>query len=167
MVQLSSRGLAEGAGEEDTGHVHDDRADEDVRRPVVHLAYEQAAAHGKGDVDRRGVGLRHPLALQRRIAAVVHDLVGRGYEIEGQEDTGGQQDNEGVQGDLAQHEGPVVREDLVEKDATALGHTQAVVQLADGLADAAVGAHLLLGAAFGRCRRGAHVVRSQNPGPTG
>ena len=60
-VQLA--GLAEGAGEEDAGHVHDDRAGEDVGRPVVHLAHEQAAAHVEGDVDRRLEGLRDPLAV--------------------------------------------------------------------------------------------------------
>ena len=52
-------GLAEGAGEEDPGHVDGDGPHEDVGRPVVHLADDQTAAHGEGEVDGRFVGGRH------------------------------------------------------------------------------------------------------------
>ena len=47
-------GLAECSGEEDAEHVDDDRPYEDVRRPVVHLAHEQTAPHGKAQVQCRG-----------------------------------------------------------------------------------------------------------------
>ena len=152
-VQLP--GLAEGPGEEDAGHVDDDRADEDVGRPVVHLAHQQAATHGEREVHRGGVGLGHPHAVQGLVDAVVdHHGLG-GHEVQGQEDAGGQQDHEGVQGDLAEHERPVVREDLVQEGPAALGHAQAVVELVDSRLDPAVGAGLLglaPGPGLGRAR---------------
>ena len=60
-VQLT--GLAERAGEEDPEHVHDHGRDEEQGGPVVDLADDQSAAHVEGDVQRRGVGLRHRDAL--------------------------------------------------------------------------------------------------------
>ena len=128
-------GLAEGAGEEDPGHVHGDGPDEDVGRPVVHLADDETAAHGEGEVDRRGVGGRHLDAPQRDVGAVVDDLGRRGDEVQRQEDAGGQEDDEGVEGDLPEQERPVVGEDLVQQGAAALGHAQPVVQPPDGAVD--------------------------------
>jgi hypothetical protein len=87
--------------------------------------------------------------------------------VERQEDACRQEHDEGVQGDLAQHEGPVIREDLVEEDPAALGHAQTVVELTDDPAHVPVGAQLLLRTALRLRRRGAHVVRSQKPGPIG
>ena len=138
-------GLAERPGEEHPGHVHGDGAEEDVGGPVVGLAHQQAGAHVEREADRRGVGLGHVLAPQRRVAAVVHDLVAGGHEVQGQEDAGAQQDDERVEGDLAEHERPVVGEDLVEERPAALGDAQAVVHPVEGLVDHG---------------------RSQNPGPT-
>jgi len=71
---------------------------------------------------------------------VVDDHCLGGHVVEREEDARGEQDDEGVQGDLAQHEGPVVGEDLVQEGAAALGDAEAVVELADDLAGAAVGA---------------------------
>ena len=62
-------GLAEGPGEEHPGHVHGDGAEEDVGGPVVGLADQQAGAHVEGQADRRGVGLRHPLAPERHVGS--------------------------------------------------------------------------------------------------
>ena len=62
MIQLISTWPPERSGEEDAEHVDDDRPDEDVRRPVVHLAHEQAAPDGEAQVDRRVEGLRDVLA---------------------------------------------------------------------------------------------------------
>ena len=71
-VQLA--GLAERAGEEDAHHVHEHRGDEEHRGPVVHLPHQQAAAHVEGDVERRGVGVRHRYAAQLGVGALVRRL---------------------------------------------------------------------------------------------
>src|ERR1700689_4069619 len=47
--------------------------------------------HVQGDLPRRPVGLRDPLAVQRLVAAVVDDLLARGDEVERQEDAGRQE----------------------------------------------------------------------------
>ena len=164
-------GLAEGTGEEDPGHVDGDGPDEDVGRPVVHLADDETAADGEGEVERRFVGRRHLHPVEGLIGAVVDDLGRRGDEVERQEDAGGQQDDEGVEGDLPEQERPVVGEDLVQHGAAALGHSQAVVQPADGPFDGLVRGALAVGRlAVGRGggTDGGHVVfRSQKPGPMG
>ena len=56
---------AEGAGEEDAQQVHDDRGDEQQRRPVVQLAHEQAAADVEG---QRPAPSRRPPTSPRRAA---------------------------------------------------------------------------------------------------
>ena len=53
-------GLAERPGEEHPGHVHGDRAEEDVGRPVVGLAHEQSRPHVEGEPDGGGIGLATP-----------------------------------------------------------------------------------------------------------
>ena len=106
--------LAERAGEEDAQHVDDHRGDEDHRGPVVHLPHQQAAADVEGDVQRRGVGLGHRYAAQLGVGALVDRLGHARDEPERQEDAGQQQDDEAPQRDLAEHEGPVVGEDLAE-----------------------------------------------------
>ena len=60
--------LAERAGEEHPRHVDHDRADEDVAGPVVHLAHQEAAAHGEGEIDRRGERLGDLLPVERQVA---------------------------------------------------------------------------------------------------
>ena len=161
--------LAEGAGEEDARHVHDDRADEDVAGPVVHLAHQQSAAHREGEVDRRVEGLGDLLAVERQVGAVVDTSAELGHEVERQEDTRDQQDDEGVERDLAEHEGPVVGEDLVHERPPALGDAQAVVELVEDLPTLAVGAVRPASSRVGwwGSRRHSCVQRSQKPGPTG
>ena len=68
--------------------------------------------------------------------------------VQGEEHAGREQDDERVQRDLAEHERPVVREDLVEERPAALGDAQPLVELGDRLADLPVGAERL----FGRLR---------------
>ena len=136
-VQLTR--LAECSREEDTTHVHHDGAHEDVAGPVVHLTHQQTAADGEGQVDRRGVGLGHLLTHERQVGAVVGRDGRRGHVVEGQENTGNEQYHEGVQRNFTEHEGPVVREDLVEERTATLGHAKSVVELVENLADLAVG----------------------------
>ena len=119
--------LAEGACEEDAQHVHEGRGDEQQGRPVVDLPDEEAAAHVEGDVQRRGERLGHGDALHELVGAGVLNLAHRRLEPDGQEDTGQQQHDEGVQGDLAEQEGPVVREHLAQGATAELGQWQAVV----------------------------------------
>ena len=90
------------------------RGDEDQRGPVVDLPDQQTAADLEADVHRRGVRLGHPHALQRRVRAVVDDLVHARVEEQRQIHTREDEDREAVEADLAQHEGPVVREDLAQ-----------------------------------------------------
>ncbi len=105
-------GLAEGAREEVAHHVDEHSGDENESRPVMHLADEEPATYVEGDVERGGEGLRHADAVERDVAALVHDLVHRGMEEEGEVDPRQHQHDEAPQTDLAQHERPVVREDL-------------------------------------------------------
>ena len=151
-VQLA--GLAVGAGEEDPQHVRHEGRHEQDRRPVVDLPHQQAAADVEADVQRRGVGLGHLHALQRRVRALVHDLDHARLEPERQERPGQQQDDEGVQGDLAQHERPVVGEDLLDVAPEEGGGPEALVDEAQRALD---------------CLRGGGVAhpRSQKLGPMG
>jgi hypothetical protein len=152
--------LAERAGEEDPEHVHHDRHHEHQRGPVVDLPHQQAAAHVERDVQGAGVRLGHPDAVQRRVRAVVdHVAVGRGEE-QRQEDAGQQQHDEAVQRDLAQHEGPVVREDLAQLLLGRAGDAETLVEVVGGLPAERGRDDLLV------CSRSAHP-RSQKLGPTG
>ncbi len=151
-------GLAERAGEEDAHHVHDHRRDEDQRRPVVDLTDQQATADVEADVQRRGEGLGHHDALHRHVRAVVHDLVHARVEEQRQVHTREDDDDEAVEADLTQHEGPVVREDLAH-----VGLGQAV----DAQAAVRPVRYSLAGRRFALVVvAGAHP-RSQNAGPTG
>ena len=119
--------LAERAGEEDAHHVDEHRGDEQHRGPVVHLPHEQSAADVERDVEGRGVGLGHVDAAELVVAAHVGDLTHARHEPQGQERAGQQQDDEAPQGDLAEHERPVVREDLAHLRLGELGQAEAVV----------------------------------------
>ena len=77
---------------------------------------------------------RHFHALQRDVAAVVVRLRHGRVEEERQEGAGEQQDDEGVQRDLAEHEGPVVGEDLPAEFTQDSGAADALV---DEVGDAA------------------------------
>ena len=165
-------GLAERAGEVDPQEVDHHRGDEDHRGPVVHLPQQQPAADVERQEQRGAVRLRHPDAAHRVVGALVLDLAHRRHVPEGQEHAGEQQDDEAPQRDLAQHERPVVGEDLAElllhgrAEAEALvgpvGDDAGPVRLlrGGGLAPVAVG-HL--------ARVDAHqsLFRSQKLAPTG
>ena len=107
----------ERAGEEDAHHVGEHRHHEHQRCPVVHLADEQAAADLERDVQCSCVCARHLHTVKREVRAVVDDLGNRRVEEQRQVDTGQQQNDEAVQGHLAEHERPVAREDLVQLGA--------------------------------------------------
>jgi hypothetical protein len=82
---------------------------------MVHLAHDEATAHVERDVQRGFVRLRHLDPTQRRVAAVVRGLGHGRVEEQRQERTRQQQHDERVERDLAEHERPVVREDLVQQ----------------------------------------------------
>jgi hypothetical protein len=97
-------------------------ADEDERRPVVHLPHQQAGRYVEAQPHDGVVGDGHLRAVQGRVRALVDDRRLRRLEEQRQEDAGHHQYDEAVQGDLAEEERPAVREDvaqLVAKDAAA------------------------------------------------
>ena len=106
--------LAVGAGEEDAEQVEDDRGDEDVGRPVVRLPHQQPGLHGGREVEHRPVGVGHLLALERCVRPVVDRLRRAVLVEERQVDPGRDEDDERVQGHLAEQERPVVREEVAQ-----------------------------------------------------
>ena len=90
---------------------------------------------------------------QRHVRAVVDDVPGAGDEPEGQEGPGQQADDHRVHRDLAEHERPVVGEDLLHQVADRLGRAGAVVDPAGDAADA-------LGRPRGRCLGGGVARRA-------
>ena len=130
-VQLAR--LAVRAGEEDPQQVDHHRADEEHRRPVVDLPHQQAAADVERQSQRRGEGLGHLDAAQLRVAAFVRRLAHARVEPQGEEDAAEEQDHEAPERDLAQHEGPVVGEDLAQVLLGQGGQAEPVVSpLGDG-----------------------------------
>ncbi len=107
-----------------------DRRHEQQRRPVVDLAYQQAATHIEADVQCGLVRLTHPDAVQLEVAAVVDDLGHAGLEEQGQEGAGQHQDDERVQCDLAEQERPVIWEGLPQHAAGELRRPETVVDVA-------------------------------------
>jgi hypothetical protein len=145
--------LAERAGEEHAQHVDEGRRHEQQGRPVVDLADEEAAADVEGDVQRRRERLRHRHALQQLVGAVVLDLRHRRLEPDGQEHAGDQQDDERVEGDLAQQERPVVREHLAQAGLADLAEAEPLV----GPAQGSGGGHRTLSRRLGRLDGGGGV----------
>ena len=150
--------LAVGPGEEDPQQVAEDRGQEQVRRPVVDLPHEQAAAHVEADPQRGRVRLAHPDAVQLRVRPVVDDLGHARVEEQRQEDAGQDQDDERVERDLAEQERPVVGEDLAQQRPEALGGVEPVVEF---------GALLRQWLRYGQSRVVSAHPRSQKLGPTG
>ena len=132
--------LAERAGEEHAHQVHDHRHDEDQRGPVVGLPDDQPGRHIERDPERRVVGLRHLHAVQRRVAAGVGGRRRRGVEEEREVRPRDEQDDERVERDLPEQEGPVVGEQVAHPRADQRGDAEALVDEADG-----VGGGLLVG----------------------
>ena len=127
-------GLAERAGEEHPQHVDRHRREEEVGGPVVHLPHQQATTDVERDVDRGLVGLGHLDVAEVGVRAVVGDLGHARVEPERQEDAGEQQDHEAPQRDLAEQEGPVVREHLAQLLLGEAGQSHALVEPRDGSA---------------------------------
>ena len=75
----------------------------------------------------RLVRLRHRRRPERDVAAVVGDLLRTRHEEEREVHAGEEQDDEQVEGELAQHERPVVREHLVERRPRNLRRAEAFV----------------------------------------
>ena len=124
-----------------------DRGDEDDRRPVMDLAHHEPRAHLVGDPQNRRVGGGHHVAPQRRVGAVVDDLLRRRDVEEGEERPREHEDDEAVHGDLAEHERPVIRERLAERATRERRRGETVVEPFHDPAH--------------------HHGRSQKPGPTG
>ena len=155
-----------GAGEEHAQQVDHEGADEHERRPVVHLAHQQAGAHVEAQVEDGAVGVRHRYADQRLVAALVHHLRLRGVEEEGEVDPRDDEQDEAVERDLAEEERPAVGEDVAQLVAQQLAAAaEVLVEPARAAAqrrapDAEGGAQAPHEAAV------AHPA-SQKPGPTG
>jgi hypothetical protein len=126
-------------------------------------------SHLERDIDRRLESLSDALTIEWQIRTVIDDHRRARHKVQGEKDTRHEQDHEGVERDLTEHEGPVIREDLVHEGASALGNTEAIVELVERLTDLAVGAFgSLPGPRVGGDGGVTHVVvRSQKPGPTG
>ena len=135
-------GLAERPGHEDPDQVDEHPGDEDHGGPVVDLPHQQPAAHVEADVQRRGVGIRHRNAAQLGVGALVGRLRHARREPQGQEHAGDQEHHEAPQGDLSQHERPVVREDLPQVPAGGPRQVQPVVGPARDLAQRAPFCHV-------------------------
>ena len=69
--------------------------------------------------------------LKRRVAAVVDGLAGARIEEQRQERAGSDQDDERVEGDLAEQEAPMVGEDVVQQEAHPARGAEAFVDEAD------------------------------------
>ena len=122
----------------------------------MHLPDEQATADVETDVQRGGVRLGHVDAVERHVGALVDDLGHAGLVEEGEVGAGEEDHDEGVEGDLAQHEGPVLGENLGQAAREELVAAQALVNKCG-----AGGADLLHG--VGRGVGGTHP-RSQKLG---
>jgi hypothetical protein len=133
--------LAKRAGEEDPQRVQADGGHEKQRCPVVDLPDEQPAAHVEADAERGGVRLGHLDAVQVDVAAVVDDLGHARLEEQGQERPGEQQDDEGVQRDLAEEERPVIGEGLLERALGEIGRAEAIVDVSGHAPQAPFHAH--------------------------
>lgn len=159
--------LAEGAGEEDAQHVQADRGHEQQCRPVMHLAHEQAAPDLERDIEGGVVRHRHRDAVERQVRALVLDLRHRRVEEEGQEGSAQEDDDEAVQRHLAEHERPVVGEDLAPQRLDRRGGARALVNVVGRPPGEPHAARGRGGGGGGGLRDGAHSSRSQKLGPTG
>ena len=158
--------LAERTGEEDAEHVDADTGHEDERRPVVDLPHEEATAQIERDVQCRLECCRHLDAAHRSVGTGVVRLDHRRVEEERQEGSGQEHDHEAPQRDLAEHERPVVGEDLATQLLDEAGEAGALIDVVRrGADEAAAERGLVVLVLFGQ-RCGAQW-RSQKLGPTG
>jgi hypothetical protein len=110
-----------------------DRGDEHQRSPVVDLPDEQAAAHLERQVQRRRERLGHLYPAQRAVYALVSDIHHRGVKVQRQVGARQQQHHEAVEGNLPEHERPVVREHLVDLPSQPGREVEPFIQLVGGL----------------------------------
>ncbi len=160
--------LAERAGEEHPEHVHADAGDEHQRGPVVDLADEQSTAdverQPQGRVERRG----HLHAAHGQVGALVVRRDHRGLEEERQERAGEEHRDEAPQRDLAEHERPVIGEDLAAELLDEARQARALIDVVRRGADEAAAERLLLGLRLEPRGGGCGTQwRSQKLGPTG
>ncbi|WP_455569969.1 hypothetical protein [Streptomyces tauricus] len=73
---------------------------------------QESAAYVEADVEGGLVRPGHDDAVEGFVRAVVDDFHAARFEEEGEVDAGEDEDEEAVEADLAEHEGPVVREHL-------------------------------------------------------
>ena len=116
-------GLAEGAGEEHARHVHDQRPTKMSQAQWCIWRISSPPRTLNEMIYRRLEGLGDALTIERQIRTVIDDHRRTRHEVQREKDAGDEQDHEGVQRDLTEHEGPVIREDLVHEGASALGDT--------------------------------------------
>src|SRR5215211_3324091 len=119
--------FAERAGEEDSQAVHQHGGNEQHRRPMMHLAEQQAAADVEGQGEGRRIRLGHVQSAKQLVAALVLNLGHGRLEPDAEEDSGQQQNYEGIQRDLTEQEGPVIRKNLAEVGAQQIGDTDALI----------------------------------------
>ena len=81
---------------------------------MVHLANKKSRSDIEADVQHRYVSIGHLQAFERFVGTVVDLLGGTVVEEHHQEDAREYQNHEAVEGNLPQHEGPVIREDMVQ-----------------------------------------------------
>ena len=115
MIQLSSRGLRKAPVKKIR---HMCTAMEPTKTSAAQWCIWRMTRPLRTAKDRLTVDAKAADTLAPRsgsVGAVVDDVLGRGDEVEAQEDARGDQHHEGVEGDLAQEERPVVGEDLVEQ----------------------------------------------------
>ena len=123
-----------GAGEEHAEQVGDEGRGEHQGGPVVHLADDQAGAHVEAQAQDRVVGLGHADPAQRPVAAQIDGRGGRGLEEQAHVHPGDHEDDEAVQGDLAEEERPVVGKDVAQLPADEAATAGGVVEPAGHVA---------------------------------
>lgn len=158
--------LAEGTGEEHAEHVHADAGDEHEGGPVVDLPDQESTAQIEGDVQRRLERRGHLDTPHRSVGAGVVGLDHGRLEEERQEGSGEEHHDEAPERDLAEHERPVVGEDLASELLDEAGEAGALIDVVrrgtdEATAEGRFGVLVLFGQ---RC--GAQW-RSQKLGPTG
>ena len=178
MTQLISRGLRKAPVKKTRNMCTDERDDEHQGGPVVDLADDQPALDVEARCRRSRRRPRTSLTpLQRHVRAVVDDVAGARDEPEGQERPGQQADDHRVHRDLAEHERPVVGEDLLQQVADRPWRRRCGRRPSRRRRrPSAVGRRCAASGATSPARRasarrrvvgGAHQPRSQKLGPTG
>ena len=162
-VQLA--GLTESSGEEHAERVQSDRGHKEQCCPVVHLSHQQSSADVEGEIERGVVSHRHFDALEGKVRTLVGNMGHRGVVVESEEGTADENHDEGVEGNLTEHEGPVVRENFATEGFDSGRSARALVYVVGSpVGEPHAAADISLGCALYCC---AHRSLSQKLGPTG